>query len=75
MPGVPYSWIARNFASPTQIYCLAPYTLLQCIVHWLPNKRFAWLQSCEGFVNMAPGEDPLKKCTVCTLLKIVNGPH
>jgi hypothetical protein len=24
------------------------------IVHWLPNKRFAWPQSYEGFVNMAP---------------------
>jgi hypothetical protein len=23
------------------------------IVHWLPNKTFAWWQSCEGFVNMA----------------------
>jgi hypothetical protein len=23
------------------------------IVHWQPNKRFAWPQSCEGFVNMA----------------------
>jgi hypothetical protein len=23
------------------------------IVHWLPNKRFAWPQSCKGFVNMA----------------------
>jgi hypothetical protein len=25
------------------------------IVPWLPNKRFAWPQSCEGFVNMSHG--------------------
>jgi hypothetical protein len=24
------------------------------IVHRLPSKRFAWSQSCEGFVNMSP---------------------
>jgi hypothetical protein len=23
------------------------------IVHWLPDKRLVWPQSCEGFVNMA----------------------
>jgi hypothetical protein len=23
------------------------------IVHWLPNKRFAWPQICDGFGNMA----------------------
>jgi hypothetical protein len=40
--------VYRNFVT-MQIYCLAPY-----IVYWLPNNRFAWLQSCEGFVNMSP---------------------
>jgi hypothetical protein len=29
-------------------------TLRLLIVHRLPDKWLAWLQSCEGFVNMAP---------------------
>jgi hypothetical protein len=33
------------------------------IVHWLPNKGFAWPQSCEGFVNMAPdSQSNLRSC-------------
>jgi hypothetical protein len=31
------------------------FCLIHPIVHWRPNNRFAWPQSCEGFVNMAPG--------------------
>jgi hypothetical protein len=36
----PYSLSPRNFVT-TQIYCLAT---LYHIVHWLPNKRLAWLR-------------------------------
>jgi hypothetical protein len=40
----PYSQNPRNFVT-TQIFC-------QCMG---PNNRFAWSQSCKGFVNMVPG--------------------
>jgi hypothetical protein len=46
----PYSQSPRNFATKQIIYCLT-HTLFTA---WLPNKRLAWPQSCESFVdNMA----------------------
>jgi hypothetical protein len=47
VPVGPYSQSACNFAT-TQIYC-------STVVHLLSDKIFAWSQSCEGYVNMAPG--------------------
>jgi hypothetical protein len=46
----PYSRSSRNFAT-AQILLFGP---IHTIVHWLPNKRFAWPQSCESFVNVVP---------------------
>jgi hypothetical protein len=42
------------FTNPSQLCDHANkfFVPMRPIVHWLPNKRFAWPQ---GFVNMAPG--------------------
>jgi hypothetical protein len=55
-----YSRSPHNFAA-TQIYCATACTLF---VHWLPDKRLAWSQSCEGFVNMAPQDTKITECIV-----------
>jgi hypothetical protein len=49
--------LVQNRGGPIQetLTTLRPRKSIHCFVHWLPNKRFVWLQSCEFFINMAPG--------------------
>jgi hypothetical protein len=51
----PFFQIWAIFTKPSQLCDRANllYGPIHPIVHWLLNKRFAWPQSCEGFVNMA----------------------
>jgi hypothetical protein len=41
-------------------YAYLLFVPIHPIVHWLPNKRFAWPQSYKGFVNMVPCSEKSK---------------